>query len=151
MVCPLVAKWGTENTRPTHTPGLSLCLPTSPACREVQADFLLRKYSAVLVDEAHERSLNTDILCGMLSRIVALRRSLADGYSGSGGKAGGGKEGGGSGSGGERVYPLKLIIMSATLRWASRTLFNLLFKPWAESDSSAHCAHCGRAPPPPLL
>ena len=86
----------------------------SHACREVQADFLLRKYSAVLVDEAHERSLNTDILCGMLSRIVALRRSLADGYSGGGGS---GKGGGEVGSGGERVYPLKLIIMSATLRW----------------------------------
>ena len=78
-----------------------------PACREVQADFLLRKYSAVLVDEAHERSLNTDILCGMLSRIVALRRSLSDGYAG--GAAGGA-------AAGERVYPLKLIIMSATLR-----------------------------------
>jgi HrpA-like RNA helicase len=81
----------------------------------VQADFLLRKYSAVLVDEAHERSLNTDILCGMLSRIVALRRSLADGYSAGGGS---GKDGGeGGSSGGERVHPLKLIIMSATLRW----------------------------------
>lgn len=33
-------------------------------CREVQEDFLLRRYSAILVDEAHERSLNTDILCG---------------------------------------------------------------------------------------
>ena len=94
-------------------------VPPHPcACREVQADFLLRKYSAVLVDEAHERSLNTDILCGMLSRIVALRRSLADGYSGGGGGGGGGGKEGEGGSGGERVYPLKLIIMSATLRWA---------------------------------
>lgn len=32
--------------------------------REVQEDFLLRRYSAVVVDEAHERSLNTDILLG---------------------------------------------------------------------------------------
>lgn len=72
--------------------------------REVQEDFLLRKYSCILVDEAHERSLNTDILCGMLSRIVGLRRSLAD------------QGGGAGGQGGEPVYPLKLIIMSATLR-----------------------------------
>ena len=70
----------------------------------MQEDFLLRKYSCILVDEAHERSLNTDILCGMLSRIVGLRRSLADQGGGTGGQ------------GGEPVYPLKLIIMSATLR-----------------------------------
>jgi ATP-dependent RNA helicase DHX37/DHR1 len=32
--------------------------------REVQDDFLLRKYSVVVIDEAHERSLNTDLLLG---------------------------------------------------------------------------------------
>ncbi|CAI5525255.1 unnamed protein product [Closterium sp. Naga37s-1] len=41
--------------------------------REVQADLLLRLYSAVVLDEAHERSVNTDILVGLLSRIVPLR------------------------------------------------------------------------------
>ncbi|KAL4857499.1 ATP-dependent RNA helicase DEAH13 [Chlorella vulgaris] len=74
--------------------------------REVQDDFLLRRYSVILVDEAHERSLNTDILCGMLSRVVALRRQLA----GSGEVPGGGPHPG------DKVHPLKLIIMSATLR-----------------------------------
>jgi hypothetical protein len=42
----------------------------------IQSDFALRKYSAIILDEAHERNLNTDILIGLLSRIVPLRRSL---------------------------------------------------------------------------
>ncbi|KAK3111277.1 putative ATP-dependent RNA helicase DHR1 [Teratosphaeriaceae sp. CCFEE 6253] len=65
--------------------------------REIDADFLLSKYSAIILDEAHERSVNTDILIGMLSRVVPLRASLAQ------------KEPG-------KYYPLKLVIMSATLR-----------------------------------
>lgn len=39
-------------------------------------DLLLRKYSVVIVDEAHERSLNTDILVGVLSRVVKLRSEM---------------------------------------------------------------------------
>lgn len=34
--------------------------------REAQSDFLLRKYSCLIIDEAHERSLNTDLLIGDL-------------------------------------------------------------------------------------
>ncbi len=45
--------------------------------REVAQDFLLLNYSCIIVDEAHERSLNTDILIGLLSRIVRLRRQLS--------------------------------------------------------------------------
>ena len=36
-------------------------------------DFLLTKYSIIIIDEAHERSVYTDILIGLLSRIVPLR------------------------------------------------------------------------------
>ena len=32
--------------------------------REVQSDFLLQAYSCIIIDEAHERSLNTDLLLG---------------------------------------------------------------------------------------
>ena len=32
--------------------------------REIQEDLLLRKYSVIILDEAHERNVNTDILIG---------------------------------------------------------------------------------------
>ncbi|XP_037600207.1 probable ATP-dependent RNA helicase DHX37 isoform X2 [Cebus imitator] len=58
--------------------------------KEIQKDFLLLRYKVVIIDEAHERSVYTDILIGLLSRIVSLRA--------------------------KRKLPLKLLIMSATLR-----------------------------------
>jgi hypothetical protein len=45
--------------------------------REVAIDLLLQQYSAIIVDEAHERSVNTDVLIGVLSRVVKLRRSMS--------------------------------------------------------------------------
>lgn len=75
--------------------------------REVAQDIALRKYSAIIVDEAHERSVNTDILVGMLSRVIKLRADLA-------------KED-------PSVKPLKLIIMSATLRIEDLTKNPVLF------------------------
>jgi ATP-dependent RNA helicase DHX37/DHR1 len=45
--------------------------------KEISLDFLLKDYSSIIVDEAHERSLNTDILIGLLSRIVRLRAKLS--------------------------------------------------------------------------
>ena len=44
--------------------------------KELSTDILLSGYSAIIVDEAHERGLNTDILIGLLSRAVPLRRKL---------------------------------------------------------------------------
>ncbi|CAN8095468.1 unnamed protein product [Discula destructiva] len=76
--------------------------------REVTQDFTLKKYSAIIVDEAHERSVNTDILVGMLSRVVKLRSELS-------------KED-------PAITPLKLIIMSATLRIEDMTQNPKLFK-----------------------
>lgn len=64
--------------------------------RELGDDFLLQKYSAILLDEAHERNLNTDILIGMLSRVVKLRNRMALEQP-------------------DQIRPLRLIVMSATL------------------------------------
>ena len=44
--------------------------------RELAVDFLLKKYSVIIIDEAHERSMNTDILIGVLSRVVKLREEM---------------------------------------------------------------------------
>ncbi|XP_020591882.1 ATP-dependent RNA helicase DEAH13 [Phalaenopsis equestris] len=77
--------------------------------REVQSDFLLKRYSVIILDEAHERSLNTDILIGMLSRIIKVRQELCDEQHKkivSGAKI----------SPENLVTRLKVMLMSATLR-----------------------------------
>lgn len=70
--------------------------------KEVETDFTLTKYSVIIVDEAHERSVFTDILIGLLSRIVPLRCKRGD--------------------------PLRFIIMSATLKIEDFTENTRLFK-----------------------
>ncbi|KAL4251928.1 hypothetical protein ABKN59_002637 [Abortiporus biennis] len=65
--------------------------------RELATDFLLKKYSVIIIDEAHERSMNTDVLIGVLSRVIKLRAQLWI-------------------EGKDDIKPLRLIIMSATLR-----------------------------------
>jgi HrpA-like RNA helicase len=80
--------------------------------REITQDILLRDYSVVILDEAHERNINTDILLGMLSRAIPLRKQISveehrkfatlteeekTRYN-------------------PPITPLKLVIMSATIR-----------------------------------
>ena len=62
---------------------------------EMTSDFLLRKYSVIIIDEAHERKVNSDLLLGLISRVINLRLQLAKEKMG---------------------FPLRLVIMSATLR-----------------------------------
>ena len=44
--------------------------------QELKADPLLSKYSVIMVDEAHERSLNIDFILGLLKQIIAKRPNL---------------------------------------------------------------------------
>lgn len=61
----------------------------------MSSDYLLNAYGVIVIDEAHERKINTDILIGLLSKLVLLRYKLS-------------LEGKG--------HPLRLVIMSATMR-----------------------------------
>ncbi|MCP9258257.1 putative ATP-dependent RNA helicase rha-2 [Dirofilaria immitis] len=57
--------------------------------KEMQKDVMLSAYSVIIIDEAHERSMYSDVLIGLLTRIGPYRLRIGS--------------------------PLKLIIMSATL------------------------------------
>mmetsp|Transcript_2230 Transcript_2230/g.7976 ORF Transcript_2230/g.7976 Transcript_2230/m.7976 type:complete len:587 (+) Transcript_2230:56-1816(+) len=87
-----------HDKRVGDTPRIKFCTD-GILLREIQADLLLRKYSVVIVDEAHERSVNTDILLGLLSRIVPLRAALTKEKNNK-----------------NVITPLRLVVMSATLR-----------------------------------
>ncbi|WWD17862.1 hypothetical protein CI109_102306 [Kwoniella shandongensis] len=94
----------------TTSPNTSIKFMTDGVLlRELASDFLLSRYSVVVVDEAHERGVNTDVLVGVLSRVAKLREKLwRDGQ--------------------KEVKPLRIVVMSATLRVSdfaeNPTLFN---------------------------
>lgn len=44
--------------------------------RELLSDPLLTSYSIIIVDEAHERSVNSDLIVGLLRKIIIVRPDL---------------------------------------------------------------------------
>lgn len=70
---------------------------------------LLLNYDIVIIDEAHERTLNTDFLCGALKRVQRIRKDIVRR------QAEGESQGEEKITGKKKVKQLKLVIMSATL------------------------------------
>lgn len=76
--------------------------------REAIGDPLLTKYNILIIDEAHERTVQTDVLFGILKKAQSMRRAKR--------KADDGNDN--AGENGQTIAkpsPLKLIIMSATM------------------------------------
>ena len=88
---------------------------------------LLLRYDVLVIDEAHERTLNTDFLCGALKKVQRIRKRLHEEgmtveqlrtatarpkANGQGPKANGSSN---TPNQGRAIPPLKLVIMSATL------------------------------------
>ena len=93
--------------------------------KELENDSLLSEYSVIIIDEAHERTINSDLLIGFISQILKIRyimwkRKMKYNYSNDNKKE-------------EKfVLPLRLIIMSATLRvseFSENKIFSGLLKP----------------------
>ena len=89
--------------------------------KELENDSLLSEYSVIIIDEAHERTINSDLLIGFISQILKIRYILWKRkmkYNNS--------------SDGKNILPLRLIIMSATLRvteFSENKIFSNLLKP----------------------
>ena len=93
--------------------------------KELENDSLLSEYSVIIIDEAHERTINSDLLIGFISQILKIRyimwkRKMKYNYCKDNKK----EE--------KSVLPLRLIIMSATLRvseFSENKIFSGLLKP----------------------
>ena len=93
--------------------------------KELENDSLLSEYSVIIIDEAHERTINSDLLIGFISQILKIRylmwkKNMKYNFSDSNNK----EE--------KKVFPLRLIIMSATLRvseFSENKIFEGILKP----------------------
>ena len=94
--------------------------------KELENDSLLSEYSVIIIDEAHERTINSDLLIGFISQILKIRYILWKRKMKYNNNIDTNNEEG------KFVLPLRLIIMSATLRvteFSENKIFSNLLKP----------------------
>ena len=102
--------------------------------KEIENDKLLSEYSIIIIDEAHERTINSDLLIGFISNIIKIRFILWKKnkvYVNN-----------------KKILPLRLVIMSATLRIDDFKESNI-FKPFiiprvvevSTRQFKVHCYH----------
>ncbi|GAV06312.1 hypothetical protein RvY_16326 [Ramazzottius varieornatus] len=65
--------------------------------REAQADWMFGRYDLIILDEIHDRTVNTDMLLGLVKKAQVRRRKLANDPKNS-----------------DKFWPLKVFLMSAT-------------------------------------
>ena len=95
--------------------------------RELMSDKLLSHYGVIIIDEAHERTLRTDLLLASLKQILQRRNDPSPGHN-------------------QPQDPLKVVLMSATLdaQGFSKFFGRCIYPSWLSAGGHAHAIHAAQ-------